>query len=82
MHTILALGFGHCLSLLFELIGEGHIVEEDIGIVELFVPCSLQVTHCREQLTQLLIADEGNKRSIGAGRLFAIGGVIMFFGSP
>lgn len=82
MRTILALGLGHCLSLLLELLGEGHIVEEDIGIVELAVPCSLQISHCREQLTQFLIADQGNERSIGAGRLLAIGGVVVFVGSP
>lgn len=82
MRTILALGLGHSLSLLLELIGEGYIVEEDVGIVELAVPCSLQVGHCREQLTKFLIADEGNERSIGAGRLFAVGGVIVFVRSP
>ena len=78
----MALGLGHCLSLLLELLGEGHIIEENIRIVELAVPCSLEVTHCREQLIQLLIAHEANKRSIGACGLFAIGRVIVFFGSP
>lgn len=82
IYTILALRLGHCLSLLLEFLGERHIVEENIGIVKLVVPCSLQISHCREQLIQFLIADESNERSIGAGRLFAIGGVVVFVGSP
>ena len=82
IRTILALGFGHSLSLLLELLGKGYIVEEDIRIVELAVPRSLQVSHCREQLTEFLIADEGNERSIGAGRFFAVGGIIVFVRSP
>jgi hypothetical protein len=41
IRTILALCLGRSLGLLLELCGELDVVEEDIGIVEFAVPCSL-----------------------------------------
>lgn len=75
-------GLGGGLCLLLELLGEFDVVEEDVGVVEFAVPGALQIVHGLEQLVQLLVADEGDKRGIGAGRILAIGGIIVFVGSP
>ena len=75
-------GTGHCLCLLFELVGEGLIIEEDIGIVEFVVPSAFEVTHCAQHVVQLLIADEGDEGGIGTGGLFAIGGIVVLICSP
>lgn len=78
----MALGLGRGPGLLLKLFRERYIVEEDIGIVEFAVPGSFQIGHGLEQLAEFLIADKGDECGIGAGRLFAIGGVIVFVGSP
>jgi hypothetical protein len=78
----LNLGLGDGLGLLLELFGEGLVVEEDIRIVELVVPCALEITHGADQLVEFLITDEGDEGGIGAGGLLAIGRVIVIFGAP
>lgn len=76
------LGLGDGLRLLLELLGEGLVVKEDVGIVEFIVPCALEIAHGADQLVQFLVAHERDEGGIGAGGLFAIGGIVVIFGSP
>lgn len=78
----MAFGIGHGLCLLLELVGEGLVVEEDIGVVKLVVPGALEVAHGAEHVVQLLVADQGDEGGIGAAGLFTIGGVVMILCSP
>lgn len=76
------LGLGDGLRLLLKLLGEGFVIEKDIGIVELVVPGALEIAHRTDQLVEFLVTDEGDEGGIGAGGLFALGGVIVIFGAP
>jgi hypothetical protein len=78
----LNLGLGDGLRLLLEFLGEGLVIEEDIGIVELVVPCALEIAHGADQLVEFLVTDEGDEGGIGAGGLLAIWGVIVILGAP
>lgn len=78
----MTLGLGDGLSLALELLGERDVVEEDVWVVELVVPSALEVTHGMDQLTQLLIAHEGDQCGVGASRVFAVRGVIVLVGPP
>lgn len=76
------LGLGDGLCLLLEFLAEGLVVEENVRIVEFVVPCALEIAHGVDQLVQFLVAHKRDEGGIGAGGLFAIGGVIVVFGSP
>jgi hypothetical protein len=78
----LTLGLCDRLSLALEFFSEGLVIEEDVGIVELVVPSALEILHGVNQVAQFLVPYEGDDRGIGASGLFAIGGVIVVFGSP
>lgn len=80
--TVLTLGFGDRLSLTLEFFGEGLVIEEDVGIVEFVVPSALEILHGVNQVAEFLIPHKGDDGGIGASGLFAIGGVIVIFGSP
>lgn len=81
-HTIVAFGLGDCLSPLLEFFCKGLVVEEDVGIIEFVVPRALEIAHGVDQIVKFLIADERDNRGIGTGRLFAVGRIIVVFGSP
>lgn len=78
----MTLCLGDRLGLSLEFFRKGNVVEEDIGVVELVVPCALEILHCAKQVMQFLVTDEGNKGGIGAVGLRTVRGVIMVFGSP
>lgn len=54
--TISSLGFGCCSRSSLEFFGERDIIEERPGIVELGVPCSLQIVHRLQHAIQLFIS--------------------------
>lgn len=56
--------FGGCET--FEFFGEGDIVEECPGIIELVVPCSLQISHRLHHAIHLLIANQRQESRIDA----------------
>jgi len=78
----LTLGLGDRLSLALEFLGEGLVIEENVGIVELVVPSALEILHGVNQVAEFLVANEGDDGGIGASGLLAIRGVIVIFGSP
>lgn len=80
--TILAFGLRLGLGPPLELFGEGLVVEENVGIVELAVPCALEVLHCGDQLVQFFVPDEGDERGVDARRALAVGGVIVVISAP
>lgn len=80
--TVLTLGLGDRLSLTLEFFGEGLVIEEDVGVVELVVPSALEILHGVNQVAEFLIPHKGDDGGIGASGIFAIGGVIVIFGSP
>ena len=80
--TVLTLGFGDRLSLTLEFFGEGLVIEENVGVVEFVVPSALEILHGVNQVAEFLIPHKGDDGGIGASGLFAIGGVIVIFGSP
>lgn len=80
--TVLTLGLGNCLCLLLEFLREGHVIEEDIRVIELVVPRAFEIAHGADQVIEFLVADEGDDGGIGPSRLLTIGIVIVIFGSP
>ena len=70
--------FGLCEFL--EFLGERDVVEEGPRIVELAVPCSLEVAHAGEEFVEFFVADKGEK-----GRIYSRGvGVVcaIIVGAP
>lgn len=57
------------LSSSLELIGERFVVKEGPWVVELVVPCSLEVPHTRDHVVQLAVPDEGQQGGGGEVRL-------------
>ena len=82
LRTVLTLCLGGGLGLLLELGGELDIIEEDVRVVEFAVPGALQIVHGLQELVQFFVADKGDKGGVGAGRVLAVGRVVMLVGSP
>jgi hypothetical protein len=57
--TVGCLCAGGGARLLLELVGEGHVVDEGPGVVELVVPDALEVGHALEHSVELVVTDEG-----------------------
>lgn len=64
--TVSALGLRRGLCLLLELVREVNIVEESPWIVELVVPCALQIAHGLEHALQLLVPHQCQERRVNA----------------
>jgi len=74
----LCLRFGFCQCL--EFFGEGNVVEEGPGVVELVIPCPFQIAHGREEVHEFFIAHEGEEGSVYARRVGIVGAVVV--GAP
>lgn len=62
--TIMAFGAGLRLRLLLKLLGKGDVIEERPGIIELVVPCALEIVHRLEHARQLLVAHQRQQRRV------------------
>lgn len=78
----MTLCLGDRLGLPLEFLRERDVVEEDIRVVKLVVPCTLEILHCAKQVVQFLVTDKRNEGGIGAVRLCTVGGIIVVFGTP
>jgi hypothetical protein len=78
--VVRAICFGLGLGELLELFGEGHVVEEGPGVVELVVPCSFEVAHRRKEVEEFLVAHEGEEGSVYARGVGVVGTVVV--GAP
>lgn len=78
----MAFGLRRGLSPPLEIFGEGLVVEENVGVIELAIPSALEMSHCGDQVVEFFVPDEGDDGGIDACRAGAIGGVIMFIGPP
>lgn len=65
---------------LFEFFGEGDVVEEGPGVIELVVPGSLKISHRLHHAIDFFIADQGKDGRVDSRGIGVIGGVIV--GSP
>lgn len=65
-NLIPTLGFGELPCLSLELFSEGLVVEKSPGVVELVVPCPLELDYAPDDLVQLGITDQGEKCGINA----------------
>ncbi len=79
-HVVGAVCFCFGLREFLKFVGEGHIVEEGPGVIELGVPCSFEIAHAREEFVKFFIADEGEESSVYSGRVRVIGAVVV--GAP
>jgi len=70
-------GVGSCSRGLFELFGEGLIVEEGPGVVELVVPSTLKVAHALQHVVELFIADQTEDRGVDARTRGIVWGVVV-----
>lgn len=57
-HTVVARGVGCGACLLLELFREGLVIEKGPGVVELVVPCPLEIYHGCHHVVHLFIADK------------------------
>jgi hypothetical protein len=57
-HTISDLGLCGCPRLLLELLGEWLVIEEYPRVVELVIPCPLQVAHALQHIVDFFVAHQ------------------------
>lgn len=74
---IVAFGFCFGAGAMFEFFGEGDVVEEGPGVVELVVPGSFEVFHGLDHAVDFFIADEGEDCCVDAGGVWVVGGVVV-----
>lgn len=60
---------------IFELLGEGFVIEEGPGVVELVVPGRFEVAHRLQHPIQLFVADEGEDGGVDPGAGGGVGSV-------
>lgn len=70
--TIVAFRLGGGLRLLLEFLCEGLVVEEGPRVIELAVPCALQVIHGRNHIIYLFVSDERQEGGVDAICVFRI----------
>lgn len=58
IHTVVTRGIGCSACLLLELCRERLVVEKGPGVVELVVPCPLEIYHGCHHVVHLFIADK------------------------
>jgi hypothetical protein len=71
--TIVGFGVGCRRRLLLELFCEGFIIEESPRIVELVVPCPLEVVHGLDHVINLLVPHQCQQGRINPLGVFRIG---------
>lgn len=69
LRTVSDLGLRYRARSLLELFGKGHVVEKGPGVVELVVPCPLEVAHRLQHAFQLLVSYQGQQGGIDSGRV-------------
>ncbi len=77
IRTISHFGLGRCACLLLELLGERLIIEESPRIIELVIPCPLEVMHTLKQIIELLITYQTQKSSVDARAIRVIWCVVV-----
>lgn len=75
--TIIAFRLGGSLRLLLEFVCEGLVVEEGPWVIELAVPCALQIVHGRNHIVHLFVSDQRQEGSIDAIRVFSIWRILV-----
>lgn len=78
---VVAWGVGFGAGAFFELGGEGLVVEEGPGVVELAVPGPFEVAHGLHHAVDFRVADQGENGCVDAGGIRVIRGVVVG-GSP
>jgi hypothetical protein len=58
MHTESDLSIGLCRDLLLELLCERLVVEEQPGVIELFIERPLQISHALEHIVKFRVAHQ------------------------
>lgn len=79
--TVANFGLGGGTRLPLELLIEGLVVEEGPRIIELVVPCPLEIAHRHQHVIQLPVAHEGNNGGVDAVGIGVIGRIVVSFDS-
>jgi hypothetical protein len=76
--------FGGCEGggLLFEFIGEGHVVEKRPRVVELVIPRCLELLHGGKEFVEFFITHKGEEGGIDSRGVVVVGRVVMVGGVP
>ena len=77
LRTVVALGFGLGLCLLFKVLIERLVIKESPGIVEFVIPCCFQLPHRLDQRIHLRISHQGQQCCIDARGVGVVCGVIV-----
>ena len=77
IRTIPHLGLCSRPRLLLEFLCERHVVEESPRVVELGIPCPLQIVHAPQKIIYFLIPHQAQYGGVYAGTVRVVGLVVV-----